>query len=321
MSTMKAVRIHQYGGPEVLKYEDAPRPQPREGDVLVRVHAAGVNPVDWKARQGHLQKMISYPLPMIPGWDLSGTVESLGPAASGLAVGDEVYGRPDIARDGAYAEYIVVRAGELAKKPRSIDHVHAAAVPLAALTAWQALFEAPEPYSSIGLAQGQTVLVHAAAGGVGSFAVQLAKWRGATVIATGSAQNESFLRELGADQFVDYTRQRFEDVVHGVDAVFDTVGGETQSRSWHVLKPGGVLVSILSRPSEADAKAHAARAAYVFVQPDAAQLGEIARLIDAKVVKPILAEVLPLAQARQAHELSQTGHVRGKIVLTVAGRQ
>ncbi|MBV8349356.1 MAG: NADP-dependent oxidoreductase, partial [Mycolicibacterium sp.] len=251
--------------------------------------------------------------------DLSGTVERIGPSVVEFAVGDEVYARPDIARNGAYAEYIVVRAKELAKKPHTLDHIHAAAVPLAALTAWQALFEAPAPYSSIGLSKGQTVLIHGAAGGVGSFAVQLAKWRGAKVIATGSAKNEGFLRELGVDDFVDYTQRRFEGVVGAVDAVFDSIGGETQSRSWSVLKSGGVLVSITAPPSEDDAKAHGARAAFVRVQPNAAQLDEITRLIDGKILKPILADVLPLAQARKAHELIQTGHVRGKIVLHVAG--
>jgi NADPH:quinone reductase-like Zn-dependent oxidoreductase len=316
-STMKAVQIHEYGGPDVLLYEDAPRPEGAKGDALVRVHAAGVNPVDWKIREGFLRQAIPYKLPMIPGWDVSGTVEAIGGGNGGLRVGDEVYARPDITRNGAYAEYMVVRVSELAKKPRSLGHVHAAAVPLAALTAWQALLEAPHPYTSANLKKGQTVLIHGAAGGVGSFAVQLAKWRGARVIATASGGNETFVYSLGADQFVDYTRQPFEEVVHGVDAVLDTIGGEVQLRSWKTLKPGGVLVSIAGRPSEELARAYGARAAYVFVQPSALQLTEIARLIDAKIVKPMLAEVLPLSQARRAHELSQGGHVRGKIVLNV----
>jgi len=286
----------------------------------VRVHAAGVNPVDWKVREGYLQKALAYPLPMIPGWDLSGTVEQLGPGASGFTLGDEVYARPDIARNGAYAEHIAVRAKELAPKPRTVDHVHAAAVPLAALTAWQALFEAPEPFTTAGLAKGQTLLIHGGAGGVGTFAVQLARWRGARVIATASAKNESFLRDLGVDQVIDYNTQRFEEVVKDVDVVLDTLGGEVQARSWRTLRPGGVLVSIASRPSQSDAEAHGARAAYVFVQPHAAQLGQIAQLIDEGVVKPVVSEVLPLAEARRAHELSQTGHARGKIVLRVADR-
>jgi NADPH:quinone reductase-like Zn-dependent oxidoreductase len=317
MATMKAVRIHAYGGPEVLRHEDAPVPEPRQGDVLVRVHAAGVNPVDWKARQGYLRQMIDYPLPMIPGWDVAGVVERLGPGAQGFAVGDEVFARPDLSRDGAYAEYLAVRATELARKPRTLDFVQSAAVPLAALTAWQALFEAPAPFVSAAVQRGQTVLVHAGAGGVGTFAIQLAKWRGARVVTTASGKNAAFLRDLGADEVVDYAKTRFEDAVRGVDAVFDTVGGETQARSWKVLKPGGVQVSIVGRPSEEEAKAHGARAAYVFVQPDAAQLAEIARLLDAGTLKAIVSEVLPLAEARRAHELSQAGHVRGKLVLRV----
>lgn len=317
MATMKAVRIHEYGGPEVLRYEDAPVPEPGEGDVLVRVRAAGVNPVDWKVRQGWLREKIRYALPMIPGWDAAGTVERLGPGATGFTVGEEVFTRPDIARNGAYAGWITVRATELARKPRSVDFVHAAAVPLAALTAWQALFDAPEPYTSAEIEKGATVLVHAGAGGVGTFAVQLARWRGARVIATASAANAPFLRDLGADEVIDYRAARFEDVVHGADAVFDTIGGETQERSWKVLKPGGVLVSIASPPSQEEARKHGARAAYVFVQPDATQLGEIGALVDAGVVRPVVSEVLPLSDARRAHELSQTGHVRGKIVLRV----
>ncbi len=314
---MKAVRIHEYGGPEVLRYEEAPAPEAGDGDVLVRVHAAGVNPIDWKIRDGKRKERLNYTLPMIPGWDVSGTVERLGTGVTSFRVGDEVFARPDIARDGAYAEYVVVRAKELAQKPRSIDHVHAAAIPLAAVTAWQALFDAPVPYASAGLTRGQTVLIHGAAGGVGTFAVQLAKWKGARVIATGSAHNEGFLRDLGADEIIDYTKRRFEDLVHGVDVVFDTIGGDTQARSWSTLAPGGVLVSIASPPSDELAKKHAVRGAYVFMQPDAVQLTEIARLVDAGQIHPVIADVLPLELAREAHETSQAGHVRGKIVLEV----
>jgi NADPH:quinone reductase-like Zn-dependent oxidoreductase len=317
-STMKAVRIHRHGGPEVLSYEDAPVPEPAAGEVLVRVHAAGVNPVDWKVRSSASPKS-PRALPAILGWDVSGTVARLGDGVSSFALGDAVYSRPDIARDGAYAEYMVVRASELAAKPRSIDHVHAAALPLAGLTAWQALFEAAPPFSSAGLERGQTVLIHAGAGGVGSLAIQLAKWRGARVLATASTDNQAFLRELGADVAIDYTRERFEDVARDVDVVFDTMGGEVQTRSWSVLRKGGVLVTILSPPSPEAAQAAGARAAYVFVQPNAAQLGELARLVDDQVVRPIVSAVLPLPEARKAHELSQAGHVRGKIVLQVVG--
>jgi NADPH:quinone reductase-like Zn-dependent oxidoreductase len=315
---LKAVRIHEFGGPEVLRYEDAPEPELAEGDVLVRVSASSVNPVDWKIRKGFLKQRVTHKLPLILGWDVSGTVERLGPKATGFAVGDAVFSRPDIARDGAYAELIAVRASELARKPRSIDHVKAAAVPLTALTAWQALIEAPAPFTSAALAKGQTVLIHGGAGGVGTFAIQIARWRGARVLTTASEKNASLLRELGADQVIDYTKQRFEDVARDVDVVFDTIGGETQKRSWDVVKPGGVVVSIASPPEEAAAKAKGARGAYVFVQPSAAHLTKIAELIDAGAIKPVVSAVFPLADARRAHEESETGHVRGKIVLQVS---
>src|SRR5216683_2520023 len=239
MTTMKAVRIHTYGGPEVLRYEDAPRPVPAAGEVLIKIHAAAVNPVDWKVRAGHLKDMLKYQLPLIPGWDAAGVIEDVGAGVARLKRGDEVYTRPDISRDGTYAEYITVREPEVALKPKSLDHVHAAAIPLAALTAWQALFDAG------GLSAGQRVLIHAAAGGVGSFAVQLAKWKGAYVIGTASAHNHEFLRGLGADETIDYTAVRFEDAVQDVDLVLDAMAGETQKRSWKTLKPGGILVSIL----------------------------------------------------------------------------
>lgn len=308
MDTMKAVRIHRFGGPEVLRYEDVARPQPKPEDVLIRVHAAGVNPVDWKIREGYMKDR---PLPLIPGWDVSGVVETVGADVAGWKKGDAVFSRPDISRDGAYAEYIAVRASELALKPKTIDHVQAAAIPLAALTAWQSLFDAG------GLSAGQKVLIHAAAGGVGSLAVQLAKWKGAHVIGTASARNQEFLRKLGADETIDYQKTRFEDAVHDADMVFDTIGGDTQKRSWQVLKKGGILVSIVSRPSESEAAAHGVRHGYVFVQPNAQQLAEIARLVDTGKVRPIVETVLPLAEARRAQELSQAGHVRGKIVLKV----
>ncbi|MBV8842134.1 MAG: NADP-dependent oxidoreductase [Bryobacterales bacterium] len=308
---MKAIRIHEYGGPEILRYEDAPRPQSAPGDVLVRVHAAAVNPVDWKIRAGYVRDWLKYKLPMIPGWDFSGVVEEAGPDAGAWKKGDEVYARPDLARDGAYAEYIAVRASEIAAKPKSIDHVQAAAIPLAALTAWQALFDAA------GLSAAQKVLIHAAAGGVGHFAVQLAKWKRAFVAGTASARNHDFLKSLGADQLIDYTSVRFEDVAREFDVVLDTMAGETRDRSWSVLKKGGILVTILGQPSEEDAKAHGVRAAGVFVQPSQTELDQIAALVDSGTLKPYIQAVFPLAEAAKAHELSQTNHVLGKIVLKV----
>ena len=312
MTTMKAVAMHAYGGPEVLKYEDAARPDPATGEVLVRVHAAAVNPVDWKVRAGHLRGFLDYSLPLIPGWDLSGVVEATGAGVSDWKQGDAVYARPDLRRNGAYAEYIAVRASELGHKPRSIDHVQASAIPLACLTAWQALFDAG------GLKAGQRVLIHAAAGGVGTFAVQLAKWKGAHVVGTASERNHAFLRELGADEVIDYTKTNFEEVVRDVDVVLDTLAGQTRDRSWNVMKKDGILVSILGQPSPDDAAQHGVRAAGVFVEPNQAQLGEIAKLVDSGKLRPIIETVLPLAQAARAHEMNQTLHTRGKIVLQVA---
>jgi NADPH:quinone reductase-like Zn-dependent oxidoreductase len=309
---MKAVRLHDYGGPEVLRYEDAPKPEPGAGEVLVRVHAAGINPVDWKIRQGYLKAVRQYPMPLIVGWDFSGVVESVGAGVTQWKPGDEVYGRPDLARSGTYAECFVVRESEIQRKPKSVDHVQAAAIPLAALTAWQALFEAG------GVAAGQRVLIHAAAGGVGSFAVQFAKLKGAHVSATASARNHAYLKDLGADQVIDYNTTRFENVVSDIDMVLDPLGGETRARSWKVLKKGGILVSILGPPpSEDDAKAAGARSALMLVKPSQPQLAEIASLVDSGKLKVHIEAVFPLAEAAKAHELSQTEHVRGKIVLRV----
>jgi NADPH:quinone reductase-like Zn-dependent oxidoreductase len=309
---MKAVRIHKYGGLEVLQYEDAPLPKVAPAtEVLVRIHAAGVNPIDWKTRQGHMKEVFPHSFPLVLGWDLSGVVEEVGAGASRFKAGDEVYSLPDPLRDGAYAEYIVVRESDLALKPKSLYHVHAAAVPLAALTAWQALFEVAR------LGSGQRVLIHAGAGGVGHFAVQFAKWKGAYVFATASTKNQDLLRELGVDEPIDYTQQRFEDIARKIDIVLDTLGGDTQERSWQVLKKGGALLSLVQPPSAEKAKELGVRAAFVASHPNGAQLAEIAHLIDSRKLKPIVERILPLLEARRAHELSQSGHTRGKIVLRV----
>jgi NADPH:quinone reductase-like Zn-dependent oxidoreductase len=309
--TMKAIRIHNYGGPEVLQYEDAPRPQPQAGEVLIRVHAAGVNPIDWKVREGHMKDFWPHKFPLILGWDLSGVVEELGRGVSRFKIGDEVSSIPDPTRNGAYADYIVVREPELALKPNSLHHIRAAAVPLAALTAWQSLFDTAQ------LQPGQRVLIHAGSGGVGHFAVQLAKWKGAYVFATASTKNQDLLRELGVDKAIDYTQQRFEDVARNIDIVLDTIGGETQGRSWSALKKGGVLVSLVQPPSEEKAQELGVRAAFVAGHPSGAQLAEIAKLIDSGELKPVIDRILPLSEVRRAHELSQSGHTHGKIVLRV----
>jgi NADPH:quinone reductase-like Zn-dependent oxidoreductase len=311
MATMRAVMFDSYGSPQVLTLKEVPSPQTAAGEVLVRVHAAGVNPLDWKVRAGHVKAWLQHRLPLIPGWDVSGVVEAVGSGVKAFKVGDAVYGMLDFTHNGAYAEYVATGTRNLAPKPGSIDHVHAAAVPLAALTAWQALFNVAR------LTLGQTVLIHGAAGGVGHFAVQFAKWKGARVIGTASSGNEGFLRELGADEVIDYRTRPFEEVVHDVDVVFDPIGGDTQERSWKVLKKGGVLVATLGISSPEAATEHGVRGEGVMVGPDNAQLTQIATLIDAENVKPAVSAVLPLAEAARAHELSQTGHVRGKIVLKV----
>jgi len=311
MAMMKAVRVHEYGGPEVLKYEDAPRPQADTDEVLIRVHASSVNPVDWKVRAGYMQQMIKYRLPMIPGWDVSGVVEAAGSGATRLKAGDVVYCLADLSREGAYAEYVVVKEPVVAPKPKSIDHTTAAAIPLAALTAWQALYDGAK------LSAGQTLLIHGAAGGVGTFAVQFAKMKGARVIATASKRNHDFLRSLGADETIDYNTTKFEDVVHGVDAVLDTITGETMERSWQVLKKGGILVSILEPPSPEKAAAHGVRCHHTFVQGNLEQLNEITKLVDAGKLKIIIEKIFPLAEARAAQESNATGHTRGKIALRV----
>jgi NADPH:quinone reductase-like Zn-dependent oxidoreductase len=311
---MNAIRIHNYGGPAVLQFEDAPRPQLGKGEVLVRVHAAGVNPLDWKVRSGSLNGFIQHKLPLIPGWDVSGVVEQVGPgpaAAGRFKKGDEVFAMADPTRDGAYADYVAVRATALAIKPKSLHHVRAAATPVSALTAWRSLFDLGH------LQPGQRILIHGGSGGVGHFAVQLAKWKGAYVIATASTNNWDLLRKLGADETIDYTIQKFENVAHKIDIVLDTIGGETQERSWLVLKKGGVLISLVQPPSEQKANQFGVRGIMCTVQPDGAQLSAIAKLIDSAKLRPTIDRILPLSEARRAHELSQNGHARGKIVLRV----
>jgi NADPH:quinone reductase-like Zn-dependent oxidoreductase len=314
-NTMKAVRLHAYGPPDVLRYEDAPRPTATERDVLVRVHAAGVNAIDWKIRAGYLQQMIPYPLPLTLGLDFAGTIAAA--AEVDAEVGSEVYGRVDLMRPGTYAEHVLVRSGEFTAKPRSLDHVHAAAVPLVALTAWQSLIAGAGGAPSLELTPGQRLLIHGAAGGVGSFAVQLAKWRGAHVIATARGDDAEFVRSLGADVVIDYTRARFENEVDEVDAVLDLVGGETQTRSWSVLREGGTLATTMGQVSEEAASARHARAIAVMAQTDVQQLAEIARLIDSGTLVPAVSEVLPLARAAMAHRHLEAGQVRGKVVLEV----
>jgi NADPH:quinone reductase-like Zn-dependent oxidoreductase len=307
---MKAIVIHQYGGPEVLKYEDAPRPEPKDNQVLVKVIAAAVNPVDAMIRSGKYAKVFGTTLPLIPGYDIAGIVEKTGAKVTQFKPGDAIYAYP--MWGGGYAEYDVVDEAETAMKPKSINFVEAAGVPLVALTAWQALIDAAK------LSAGQTVLIHGGSGGVGSFAIQIAKTRGAKVIATASTPNQDLLKQLGADVAVDYTKQKFEDVAKDVDVVLDSVGKDTLARSYGVVKKGGFIATLVARLDQAELDKHGIRGASISVKPNGAQLSEIGKLIDEKKIKPIISEVLPLTDAVKAQEKAAKHHTRGKIVLKVA---
>jgi NADPH:quinone reductase-like Zn-dependent oxidoreductase len=308
---MKAIRIHGFGDLEVLQLDDVPIPKPGEGELLVRIHAASVNPVDYKIRRGTVPWVSREMLPMTLGRDLSGTVESAGAGVDAFSDGDALYAMLGGIDRGSYAEYVLVRPNEAAPKPARLSHIEAAAVPLAALTAWQGLFDHGH------LEDGQTVLIHGGSGGVGHFAIQFAKVKGAAVSTTVSAQNLDFVEELGADRAIDYESQRFDKIARDVDLVLDLIGGETRERSWSVLKPGGVLVSALGEPSREEAMRHRAHGVGYRAQPNAGQLAEIGRLIDQGKVRPVIMASYPLAEARQAHERLERGHVRGKIVLVV----
>jgi NADPH:quinone reductase-like Zn-dependent oxidoreductase len=308
---MKAIRMHARGGPDQLVYDDAPMPALRRDDALVRVYATSITPTELTWDETYRNADGSPRLPTIPGHEMSGVIESAPPGLTDLVAGDAVYGLTDFPRDGAAAEFIAVRASNLARKPRTVDHAHAAATALSGLTAWQALFTHAK------LERGHKILIHAAAGGVGTFAVQLAHGAGAHVIATSSAANHDFLRGLGADEVIDYTATRFEDAVHDVDVVLDSVGGDTVDRSWKVLRPGGILVSITAPIPEATAREHGGRGLFFIVEPNRKQLDRLAGLIDAGSLKIFVAARLPLARAREAFELGGQGHTRGKIVLEV----
>jgi NADPH:quinone reductase-like Zn-dependent oxidoreductase len=314
-ATMKAARIHEYGDPNVFVYEDAPRPEAKTGEILVRVHAAGVNPVDFKTRAGRGMGGGSRDLlPLIVGWDISGVVEAVGEGVSAFRPGDEVYSMVRFPEIGsAYAEYVAAPASDFVLKPTTLSHIEAAAVPLVALTAWQVMFDTAH------LSAGQTILIHAAAGGVGHVAVQLAKWKGVRVIGTASARNADFLRELGVDEVVDYTSAPFEEVVRDVDVSLDCFGGLSE-RSIKVLKPGGFLSWItggLSAERVAELAEQGIGAGGILVHIDNEQLAEITKLIEAGIVKPYIEKVFPLAEASKAHQAIETGRTRGKIVLSV----
>ena len=308
---MRAIRLHRRGGPDELVLEDAAVPEIGAGDVLVRVSATGITPTElrWDETYQHVDGTPR--IPSIPGHEVSGVVDRVAPDVDDVRPGDAVYGLADFPRDGAAAEFVAVRAVNLARKPRSIGHTEAASLPLSALTAWQALFVHGH------LVAGQSVLIHAGAGGVGSLAVQLARWRGVRVVATASARDLGFVQSLGADVAVDYRADRFEDKAREVDMVFDTVGGETQERSLRVLRKGGVLVSVVSGIPPGVAEQQGVRGVYFIVEGNRAQLEQIATLVDEGNLKPIIAKVFPLARAREAFEFGVASHSPGKIVLEV----
>src|SRR5437867_6924108 len=310
--TMKAIVVHKYGGPEVLKYEDTQRPEPKDDQILVRVIAAGVNPVDGMIRSGMFVKYEKAAFPMIQGADIAGVVEKTGAKITKFKVGDPVYAYVSLKNGGGYAEYTVATQDEAAPKPKSLTHVEAAAVPVVALTAWQALIDTAK------LSAGQTVLIHGGSGGVGTFAIQIAKARGAKVIATASTANQDLLKELGADVAIDYTKTRFEDVAKDVDVVLDSVGKDTLARSYGVVKKGGFIVSIVARLDQTELAKHGIHGAALSADPNAQALAELGKLIDQGKIKVIVSQTFPLSEAKTAQEQVATGHTRGKIVLKVA---
>ncbi|MDQ3710856.1 MAG: NADP-dependent oxidoreductase [Acidobacteriota bacterium] len=304
---MKAVVINEYGNEDVVDYTDVERPEPKADEVLVKVHVAGVNPVDWKIRNG-LGERLGLKLPIMLGGEIAGTIEKIGGDVRDFKEGHAVYG---IIASGGYAEYAIAKMGDIAPKPQSLDFENAAAVPLGALTAWQAIFDLAN------LSSGQRILITGASGGVGSLAVQLAKAKGAYAIGTASGRNEEFVRDLGADRFVDYTKQNFEEVVKDVDVVFDAVGGDTFERAFQTLKKGGFLVTAVEFPSEEKAQEFDINAARVYCKPNAEQLAAISELVDEGRLKAHVSTVLPIAEVKKAHQLSESGRTRGKIVLQI----
>jgi NADPH:quinone reductase-like Zn-dependent oxidoreductase len=309
---IQAIHVHQYGGPEQLKLEQISCPEPQAGEVLVRVHSAGVLPAEWKVRQGLFQAFLPIVFPYIPGSAFAGVIEEVGPGVTTFQKGQAVFGRSN---NGTYAEYTTVSVETLALKPESLSFIEAATISGGATVAWTALFENGE------LQAGQRVLIHGAAGGVGLYAVQFARWRGAQVIGTAGTANVEFVRSLGAETVIDYSSTPFEQAVHDVDLALDTMGGETLQRSMQVVKRGGMLVSLLEQPSQEKARERGIRAmkntaALPFPSRDLLQT--IAQLIDEGQVKATVGRTFPLREANLAHELSQTGHGRGRIVLHIA---
>jgi NADPH:quinone reductase-like Zn-dependent oxidoreductase len=314
MATMKAVIINEYGGLDVFKYTDVPKPEVTDNTVLVKVHAAGINPVDNKTRQGSAMAgdYGDKHFPLILGWDISGVVEAVGQNVSQFKAGDEVYGMVGFPEPGsAYAEYVVTNPSMIALKPKNLSHVEASVVPLVALTSWQAMFD------TAGLEAGQKILIHAAAGGVGHIAVQLAKWKGAYVIGTASGRNAEFLQSIGVDQHVDYTKVEFDEVLSDLDVVLDMLGYDMPLRSTKTIKDNGYLVSILTSGTNEDDMPDRVRWKWILVGENQAQLTQITEIIEAGQLKPTVSHVFSLEQLADAHEQIESGHTRGKIAIKI----
>lgn len=309
---MKAIRIHAYGGAEQMQLEEAPIPPCGPGDLLVRVVAAGINPIDWKLRSGAMAQGIPKSFPITLGADGAGIVAAVGGSVAGFAPGDEVFFYAEFARGGTYAEYVAVAATQVARKPTTVSFATAAALPTPGQAAWTALLDTAK------LERGMRVLIHGGAGALGTIAVQLAKTQGAYVIATASGAGVELVKSLGADEVIDYKKNAFQDVAHGMDVVLDTLGGATQEASWATLKPGGMLVATAMPPSPERAAAAGVRAAFVFTPPRGAVLAQLAERVDAGSLRIIVGQEFALADAAKAHRLGESGKARGKMILHIA---
>lgn len=310
---MKAIVIEQYGGKEQLKEKELERPQIAKDQVLLEIHATSINQIDWKLREGYLKERLPFEFPIILGWDAAGVIAEVGEAVRDFKVGDRVFARPATTRQGTYAEFVPVEENLLARMPENMTFEEAAAIPLAGLTAWQTLVDVAK------IKEGDKVLVHAGAGGVGNFAIQIAKSFGAYVATTASKENEEFVTSLGADLVIDYKTEQFEDVLSDYDIVLDALGGEVLEKSYQVLKKGGYLVSIAGMPSEDDAAKYGVNASSYWLEPQGDQLQELASLYEKGQLKPIIGEVFDLSEQglQDAHALSETHHAKGKIVIRV----
>ncbi|EJR54905.1 hypothetical protein IIM_01845 [Bacillus cereus VD107] len=305
---MKAIIIDQYGGVEELQERQVPKPVVKYNEVLIRIHATSVNPVDWKLRKGDLQEKLQFSFPITLGLDVAGVIEDIGEEVDDFEIGDTVFTKPENVGKGSYAEYITVKSDLVAHMPNNLSFEEAASIPLAGLTAWQSLVD----YAQI--KENDRVLIHAGAGGVGSFAIQIAKSFDAFVATTASSKNEEFLKSIGADLIIDYKKDTFEELLSDFDIVLDTLGGEVQEKSFQIIKPGGVLVSIVHEPVH---EVKGIKSGFLWLQPSGKQLDELSSLIEAEKIKPIISKIVPFDETgvREAHTLSESQHVRGKIVI------